>query len=112
VRAWARVKECPGNNTDYSASAAWAFATPSGAPVLAVLTAMKLPLGLMSPRSGSGGVGPGAREGRGRDANGGVYAWEGRLEVRCGSVPCLAFVQSVPGRLVSYITNQVFVLST
>lgn len=93
---------CPGGNTDYTVSAAWAFEAWDGTPVLCTLTAMKAPFSLV-PSVGVGrkDAGPGA-------AGGGQSCWYGRVEVRCGSPACVDFAQSTSARLTRFVTNGVF----
>ncbi|CAM9253265.1 unnamed protein product, partial [Choristocarpus tenellus] len=106
VRTEARVQSCPGNISDYVASAAWAFETPEGGSILAVLSVIKTPLGTVTGPYNNTSLVAGAVGGGGK--GGGVHSWVGRLEVRCGSVASYSFARAAPGRLTRFITNEVF----
>ncbi|CAN0090629.1 unnamed protein product [Laminaria digitata] len=110
---------CPGGNTDYAVSAAWAFEAWDGSPILCTLTAMKAPFSFLPPTvgrrdasrgGGGGGSGTGSASGAGRPAaaGGGHTSWHGRLEVRCGSRACADFAQSCSARLARFVTFGVF----
>lgn len=125
---------CPGGNTDYAVSAAWAFEAWDGTPILCALTAMKAPFSYVLPSSSStpSSLSPssssphataaskgaalaassGSRTGDGLERGGqdGEHqqAWSGRMEFRCGSQACASFAQSSSGRLTRFVTNGVF----
>ncbi|CAN0022076.1 unnamed protein product [Sphacelaria rigidula] len=90
---------CPGGNTDYAVSAAWAFEAWDGTPVLCALTAMKAPFS--GSRTGDGWVG-GGQDGEQQQV------WNGRMEFRCGSQACANFARSSSRRLTRFVTNGVF----
>lgn len=103
--AAAAAVACPGGNTDYAVSAAWAFEAWDGTPVLLALTAMKAPFSSLpaaTPKAGSDAGG------RGGGGGGGQASWYGRMEVRCGSPACLGFAQTSPAKLARFVTNGVF----
>lgn len=126
---------CPGGNTDYAVSAAWAFEAWDGTPVLCALTAMKAPFSYVSPSSSSSAsssyspsssspyavaaskgaasaASSGSRTGDGWVGGGQdgeqQQVWNGRMEFRCGSQACANFARSSSRRLTRFVTNGVF----
>lgn len=102
------VVRCPGGNTDYAVSAAWAFEAWDGSPVLCALTAMKTPFSYVFTASGKDSA-------TRRNGDGGAVGcceqqqtWCGRMEVRCGSLACAGFAQTSSWRLTRFVTNGVF----
>lgn len=99
--------ECPGKNTDYAVSAAWAFEAWDGTPVLCAITAMKAPFA----RSFGGGINGGSGGVMNRNASE-TWSWCGRMEVRCGSRACARFATISSARLTRFVTSGVFAPSS
>ena len=88
------------HSTDYSLTAAWAFETWQGSSIAAQLSAIKQPYGYTSNAADDS------------DAAGAAHAWTGRLELRCSSHQCREAAAALAARLVAFITNEAFQLSS